>query len=353
MRFARLIPSVSAAVVCALLLASGNISAGDGNGLERSPIGRIAATLKPGSFVKLETELPPGTTTLSDLFRVKVDDHRRLSIDGWTDSAHWDPKRKRTFFIGMRKYKKFISYDALTNRWQELGWAGEPPPKLEKFGHVYGRTALDWKRGHYYWLAPDKVLNRYRIDDSRWDAIRGVAMSGYISMEWHEKLDMLIAINPGHEVVAFRDGETKVLGKSAVHGYHSVGRYNRTRGEMLFAGGNQSRRKVSSIAHDGKIRDHRDAPFDISIGNASLTYDPLTGNYLVMLGKQRQLYEYDPDREEWRLAGEWNEAVWPFGPYGFYTPVVIDELGVIFWQSEAGNHVYRHKSAFDQASKSR
>jgi hypothetical protein len=72
-----------------------------------------------------------------------IDDGRTLAIDGWTDSAHWDPKRHRTFFIGMRKYKKFISYNVLTNAWQELCWAGDPPPKLEKFGHVYGRTALD------------------------------------------------------------------------------------------------------------------------------------------------------------------------------------------------------------------
>jgi hypothetical protein len=205
---------------------------------------------------------------------------------------------------------------------------------------------LDWKRGHYYWLSPGKVLNRYWIDEKRWESIPGVAMGGYISMEWHERLDMLIAINRGHRMVSFRDGESRSMGKSAVDGYHSVGRYNRKRGDMLFAGGNDSLRKISLIAADGSIRNLQDAPFDIVIKNASLTYDPVSGNYLVMLREQRQMYEFNPDRDEWRLARAWREPEWPFGRHGIYTPVVIDELGVLFWQSETGNRVYRHRSVF-------
>lgn len=312
-------------------------------GLQTSEIGRIAATLQPGAFAKVEARLPPGVTKLSELFRVRVDDGRRLSIDGWTDSAHWDPKRKRTFFIGMRQYKRFISYDAVDNQWYELGWDGDPPPKFEKFGHVYGRTALDSKRGHYYWLSPGNVLNRYLIDEARWEAIKGVPIGGYISMEWHETIDMLVAIGSGHDVIGFRDREAKALGKAAVHGYHSVGRYNRKRGDMLFAGGNNSSQKVTLIDHDGRIVERHDAPVPLSIGNSSLTYDPVSGNYLLLHGKERKLYEFDPDRDEWRLARDWSNGGWPFGPYTFYTPIVIDELGVIFWQSEDGNYIYRHR----------
>lgn len=322
------------------------VRAGEGGDLDESALGRIAATLEPGDFVEVDTILPSGMTNLSDLFRVRDDDGRTLAIDGWTDSAHWDPQRKRTFFIGMRKYKRFISYGVPTNSWQELGWAGEPPPKLEKFGHVYGRTALDWKRGHYYWLSPGRILNRYRIDEARWEAISGIALGGPISMEWHEKLDMLIAINRGHQMVSFRNGELKPLGESAVDGYHSVGRYNRKRGDMLFAGGNESPRKLELIDAAGKVRRFKDAPIDISIKNTSLTYDPQSGNYLFVLRTQRQIHEFDPDRDQWRLVREWSSADWPFGKYGFYTPVVIDELGVLFWQSETGNRVYRHRSAF-------
>lgn len=334
----------------AFVLASAALVAGYAHSaaddLADSVIGRVAAATAPGQFSPIETRLPPGVAKLSELFRVRVEDGRRLSIDGWTDSAHWDPKRKRTFFIGMRKYKKFISYDAPSNQWQELGWAGEPPPKFEKFGHVYGRTALDWKRGHYYWLSPGNVLNRYAIDQAQWEAIKGVPISGYISMEWHETLDMLVAIKPSHEVVGFRDTNARTFGKSGVHGYHSLGRYNRTRGDMLFAGGNNSPKSVSMIGRDGKVIEKRDAPFRFSIGNSSLTYDPVSGNYLLMRGKERRLYEYDPEGDEWRVAKDWSNGDWPFGSYAFYTPIVIDDLGVIFWQSEIGNYIYRHKSVF-------
>lgn len=343
----RLLRSLLAPVFAGLLAFTGPATADDLDRLKASPIGRLAAQVKPGTFVRIETKLPPGMTKLSDLFRVRVDDGRRLSIDGWTDSAHWDPKRKRTFFIGMRKYKKFISYDAINNQWEELGWEGEPPLKFEKFGHVYGRTALDWKRGHYYWLSPGNVLNRYVIDEKRWETINDVPIGGYISMEWHESLDMLVAIVSGHDVKGFRDGKTTTLGKAAVHGYHSVGRYNRKRGDMLFAGGNESRQKVTLISRDGTIKNHSDVPFPVTIASSSLTYDPVSGNYLLVRGEERQLYEYDPDSGEWRLAGDWSRGGWPFGSYGFYTPIVIDELGVIFWQSEVGNHLYRHKSAFE------
>ena len=116
--------------------------------LAESVIAKVAAATAPGEFSRIETTLPSGVVKLSELFRVRVDDGRMLSIDGWTDSAHWDPVRKRTYCIGMRKYKKFISYDTVENRWRELGWQGAAPPKVEKFGHTYGRTALDWKRGH-------------------------------------------------------------------------------------------------------------------------------------------------------------------------------------------------------------
>lgn len=314
--------------------------------LASSVLARVAAATAPGAFSAIDTGLPPGVTRLSELFRVRVDDGRRLSIDGWTDSAHWDPKRKQTFFIGMRQYKKFISYDAIENRWRELGWEGEPPPKFERFGHVYGRTALDSKRGHYYWLAPGNVLNRYLIDRAVWEAIKGIPIGGYISMEWHEALDMLVAVKPPHDVIGFREGVVNAIGKAGVHGYHSVGRYNRRRGDMLFAGGNESLQKVSIITAGGEIVEQPDAPFPISIRHSSLTYDPASGNYLLVRGKEREIYEYSPAQGEWRLAGSWERGAWPFGAYAFYTPIVIDELGVIFWQSEAGNYVYRHKSAF-------
>ncbi len=311
----------------------------------RNEIERLAATLAPGTFVELKSALPPGYKRFYDLLRVRLDDGRGIEIDGWTDAAGWDPGRQRTFFIGQRKYKKFISYNAATNAWEELGWDGDGPPKFEEFGHTYGRTALDRKHGYYYLLAAGG-LYRYRIDEARWEALGAVPIKGFISMQWHERLDALVAVSTGNEVYAFRDGRWDSLGKSAVHGYHSLGRYNRKRGDMLVAGGNESLRKVDLIDAAGKIHAMPDAPFDISIKDHALTYDPVSGNYLVLRRDQRQLYEFNPDAKEWRLAADWSAGGWPFGKYGFQVPVVIDEAGVILWQHEAGPQLYRHRSVF-------
>lgn len=327
----------------AILLPAMIITATHGGteGLRDSPIGRLAASAATGVMTPLETGLPEGVEHLQDLFRVTADDGRRLSIDGWTDSAHWDPTREKTFFIGMRLYKRFISYDALQNRWQELGWAGEAPPKLEKFGHVYGRTALDYRRGHYYWHVPGE-LYRYDIDRRQWSSHAVRRLAAEIAMEWHEALDRLVALDRGGKIYVLQDGQFEPYGQAGVDGYHSVGRYNRTRREMLFAGGNNSPHSLTAIDENGRIRQFDPAPFAISIKNVSLTYDPVGGNYLFFLREQRMLYEFDPDRGRWRLVREWKAEEWPFGEFGFYTPVVIDDLGVILFQSETGNRIYRH-----------
>lgn len=333
--------------LAALLLAAFSLSAAAAapHRLEGTPIAVLAAGLAPGEFALLESALPPGYKRFYDLLRVRLDDGRGIEIDGWTDSAAWDPGRARSYFIGERQYKKFISYDALANTWRELGWDGEPPPKFEQYGHTYGRTALDARRGDYYLLSGAN-LYRYHIDAARWSALGEVPIRGFLSMAWHEKLDKLVAVSPGHQVHAFRDGEWVVLGQSAVHGYHSLGRYNRKRGDMLVAGGNESLRKVDLIDGQGHIRAMPDAPFDISIKDTALTYDPVGGNYLILRRNTRQLYELDPDRREWRLAADWNAGGWPFGQYGYHVPIVIDELGVILWQHEGGPRLYRHRSAF-------
>jgi len=319
--------------------------------LGEMPIGQLSAHLKAGEFARLESTLPRGVSRFEDLLRVKVDEKRRLAIDTWTDSAHWDPKRRRSFFLGQRIFKKFISYDAAANAWAELGWAGEPPsPQTAEYGHTYGRTALDWKRGHYYRLAGGGLMHRYLIDEARWEEIAAVPFGGYISMEWHYGLDMLVAVARSHKVFGFRDGNWKLLGKGSVEGYHSVAQYNPVRRDMMAAGGNNSLRSVDIIDADGAIHVKRDAPFDIAIKNDSLSYDPQSGNYLMLRLKQRELYEYDPDRDEWRLAAHWGASDWPFGNFYSAVPIEIDELGVILWQSALGPQLYRHRSVFEAGS---
>ncbi|THF61608.1 hypothetical protein [Pseudothauera rhizosphaerae] len=335
--------------VCMAALALGCFAGGGAAEAAPDALASLARQTEAGTFRRFDAPLPAGTGSFSELLRVDTEDGKSLAIHGWSDSGHWDPKRKRAYFLGLRRYLKFICFDERRGAWLELGWQGDAPARYEQFGHIYGRTALDWRRGHYYRLGGEAGLYRYLIDEERWEALPGAPVTGFVPMEWHYGLDRLVALGRGGHLFAFRDGEWTRMGRSAVDGYHSLARFNAKRGDMLVAGGNDSPRKVDLIDGKGTVRHLRDAPFDMLIKNTDLSYDPVSGNYLVFWSGGRVMYELDPERDEWRLAAEWNAITWPFGysPGGAgMVPIPIDEYGVILWLHESGALVYRHRSVF-------
>lgn len=316
-------------------------------GFANSALARAASAAARGEFVRLDYLPATNGATLPQLLAGRRPDGSSApAIDTWTDSGQWDPVRKKAYFQGLRQSNRFLEYDARSNRWREIDLAREhAPPQFERFGHLYGRTALDTKRGHFYRLS-GTTLHRYHIDQDRWERFDGGPLDGYIPIDWHGALDMLVGVS-GRQVHGFRDGQWRFLGTAAVHGYHSSAKYNPVRGDMLLIGGNHSRSTVDLVARDGTIRNMRDAPFVFSIGSDKLTHDPLSGNYLV-LHRSRVLWEYAPDRDEWRVARDMSGdgGGWPFSGGGT-VPFAIDELGVILWSQGSGGRVYRHASAFD------
>lgn len=323
-------------------------------------IGQLSATLVPGKFHPLESTLPEGFPTLGDLLRVPKYESGgggRLSIADWTDSAHWDPLRKQAFFMGLRKNKRFIRYDAASNAWTIIPIEGDnAPPTYESYGHMYGRTALDWEKGHYYHLSAD-TLYRYWIDENRWEKFENTPLDDPISMDYHDEMDALVAVRGGggggthYTAWMFQDDQWTELGKTTVQGYHASAQYNRKRAEYLAIGGTKSYRAVNLIDADGTIRVMGDAPWDITISNGVITYDPISGKYLLLRwGGVRTLYEYDADADTWREAINWQSGGWPFGSYGHMVPIPIDELGAILWITDTGSaQLYRHISALENA----
>ena len=260
------------------------------------------------------------------------------------------------FFLGKRGLKKFISYDARTNTWEELGWAGEPPPQFEQFGRPYGRNALDWENGHYYHLSLvdgySKGLYRYLIDQKRWERLPDLPSGGEktvaaVSMEWHRGMKMLILLDrtgKGHQLWGFDGKAWKNLGRSAVHGYHSQMQYNEKRGDLLIAGGSHTMQKVDLITRNGELKHLPDAPFKMTIRNSDLFYDPVSGNYLYLITEERELWEMNPDSHEWKRIRTWTKENWPFGEYGYVVPAPIDELGAVLWLHQRAPLLYRHTS---------
>lgn len=310
-----------------------------------SPLAKLARQVAPGEFKPLQAGLPKGIERFSELLKgYRPDGRDAPPIDTWTDSAQWDPLRKRAFFQGLRQSNRFLVYHAVGNVWEELSLdVPNAPPRFEKYGHLYGRTALDWKRGHFYRLAGD-TLHRYRIDDDKWERFEHAPLKGYIAIDWHDGLDMLVGA-VGGRLYGFRDGQFKPLGQTAVDGRHSSAKFNPKRGDMLFIGGNKSLRSVDLLSADGRIRHMKDAPFEFSIRSDDLTHDPITGNYLVR-HRDHVLWEFQPDMDEWRIALDMREEGWPFRQGGI-VPIVVDELGVLLWSNAPAPLVYRHKSVFD------
>lgn len=313
-----------------------------------SHVATLAAQLAPGSFRKLSSSLPPGVAQFSDLLKGSRPDGRSAPpIDTWTDDAQWDPQRKRAFFQGLRQSNRFLTYRALDNTWEELSLEQpNAPPLFERFGHLYGRTALDWRRGHFYRLVGN-TLHRYAIDERRWETFTDAPIGGYISLDWHESLDMLVGLARGGTLHGFRDGKWRSIGPTDVDGYHSSAKYNAKRRDMLFLGGNKSLHSVGMLTADGKVKRMQDAPFAFSIRTDDLLHDPRSGNYLV-LHHDRVLWEYNPDKDEWRIAMQAgsNTADWPFETKAGIVPIVVDELGIIVWLTGSGPVAYKHRSIF-------
>lgn len=304
----------------------------------RTRLGRLAAGLAPGEFTLLGTS--PGRL----LAGFRPDGSNAPPIDTWTDSAYWDPQRQRIFFQGLRISNRFISYSAQDDEWQELSLdSPQAPPPFQRYGHLYSRAALDWRRGHFYRVDGSK-LHQYWIDEGKWRDYEHAGIGGHV-IEWHGGLNMLVNLNE-HELRGFRDGQFSSLGSSAVHGYHSTAKYNPVREDMLLIGGNHSQNKVDILTADATVRHMADAPFRFGISRDNLTHDPISGNYLV-LHRDRTLWEFDPDRDEWRVARDWGDSDFPLNRYDRHVPIPIQELGIIAWQVPEGLMLYRHESVFE------
>ena len=322
--------------------------------LETTDLARAAAALPPGQFVRLETGLPAGVNTLRELLRVRFPDGRTIAIHDWSDTGHWDPQRQKLYYLGMRRFKKFIAYDAQSNTWEELGWKGEPPPIDEKVGHAYGRNALDRKRGHFYHLAMvdrrARGLFRYHLDDDRWERLPDLPSPGYpsvaaLSIEWHPTLDVLVVLDPshpGHRLWTFDGQNWLEKPRSSVSGYHSHLQYNDVTGDMLLTGGNRTPFAVELLDKKGTLHALPDAPFKMSIGINDLTYDPQSGRYLYIRSSEKEIWELDRDNDHWRRAADKLTIRWPIESNDLGVPIPIEPLGVIFLLHDNGPFLYRH-----------
>ncbi|MFO7898988.1 MAG: hypothetical protein R6V58_08000 [Planctomycetota bacterium] len=134
------------------------------------------------------------------------------------------------------------------------------------------------------------------------------------------------------------------LGNTPLIGYHSMARHNPIRNEVLFAGGNSRGHVVVILDADGKTERMKDCPVDLNINHDIITVDPVSGRYLIMGTKEKQLIEFDSEKNEYRLADDFKKTPYPFGRYSHPMVAFIPEYGVTMW-ADRKVHLYKHDAS--------
>jgi len=309
---------------------------------------RLAAEMKPGTWRELKTE------GLTDALLKAPLPSKGLDIMGWTDDAFFDDREDRIYFLGLRQRRRFIAYSAATNSWSDLGLpdhhlAAGSPPVESKFGHVYSRNAFDPQRGRFYHMDHNEGggIYRFEIATQRWNKLPeggNYAMTGII--EYFSARQGLVNLGSGRDGVRFfreADQAWENLGSVDVHGYHSLGRHNPLREEVLLAGGNDSPRTVVRVRKNERIERLNDSPVALNIRHDKLTVDPLSGRYLILLSDEKRLYEFDSNTNAYRLVDDFTETPWPFGRYDMPVAAFSQKHGVVVWVAHR-MVLYKHDS---------
>ena len=330
-----------AVLLTAGLLFTAPLALSGPNPLETTALGVAASRTPPAGLTALNASLPEGFASFAGFHTHNT----RIDPDTWNARGQWDPLRQRTFFFGDRHASVFHTYFAASHAWAHNA-LDETIPTAP---HQYGGVALDAQRGHFYRKAGG-ALYRYVIDEDRWEvASASVPVGGTSAIDFHEGLDAVVGVW-NYTLFRFKEGGWSTINSAFHRGHHTNVLYNRVRGDMIIVGGNHTPSTVALLDAGGSLRLMQEAPFDFTAQHHILSYDPQSGNYLVMHRKDYTIWEYSPGLDEWRLARDWRADAgdpWPFGPYFGHLLVPVDELGVILWIHRNGPRVYRHQSAFD------
>ena len=305
---------------------------------EVSELEAIAQRLQPGELTELGGTLPSGFSS----FQAFHNHGTGSEPDTWNTRAQWDPVHRRTYFFGDRNAIVFHSYIAQTHEWRHNAVAGSIPHDH----HQYGGVAFDRHQQHFY-RKSGGLLHLFIPASEHWKLITDDLPAGGTSpMEYHEGLRALLILG-NHDLYQFDGSGWRTIAQVDNHGHHANMIYNRTRRELIIVGGNRSRRTVTLMDERGQKFRMADAPFDWRAQHHVLSYDPRSGNYLVLHRRERVLWEYSPAHDQWLIARQWPEPHdWPFGNFYGHVLIPVDEFGVIVWLHRSGPMVYRHKSVF-------
>ncbi len=312
----------------------------------QTELSKLALSMEPGTWAELETDMPRGLWSAP---RIPDPDGGRgrggLHIGTWSDDAHWCSRTGQFLFFGVRQTRKFVAYSEEDNAWREIEFVGKDnAPGLEqRFGHQYSRNAFDPERSLYFTLD-----RRYDVVNDRWELqVEGKDPGlGSMTMAYSTALNGLLAPsgdrqNPVMRFFCDENREWSDLGPAHAHGYHGVARENPFRQEVIFMAGNDSE-AMSIVDKKGNVRPMQDYPREgCGIRHHIITVDPQSGRYLIMDPPRREFYEFDADKNQYRLVDDFSLTPWVWGRHGSPLVAYIPEYGVSMW-ADSSVYLYKH-----------
>lgn len=305
----------------------------------KTELSKLAAAMKPGTWAELETKMPKRLWSAPQ-------PSKGLHIGTWSDDAHWDSRTGQFLFFGVRQTRKFVAYSEETNAWRVIEFkdAKEAPELKQQFGHQYSNNSLDPERSRFFTGGYEHDLLK-----RQWKQLQP-AKPGRKTMvyEYFSAMDGLLSLarQPQGTLRFFSEKQQKwsSLGVIPVHGYHSLARHNPFRREVLFAGGNDSQ-AVVILSADGKTRKMKDFPIaPLTVRHSIVTVDPLSGRYLFMVPPAKKFYEFDSEKNDYRLIDDFTKTAWPFSRYDAPVVAFIPEYGVTMW-ADRKVHLYKHDAS--------
>ncbi len=291
----------------------------------KTVLSELAASMKPGSWAKLETK---GLTR--ELTHVTP---RELSIFGWSDDGAWDPVSGQFLFMGFRLELKFVAYSEKTNEWRQVPtfkW-----PLKSSMGHPYGNNAVDPAKSiFFHHVSSSPLIYAFDTREEKWSELPPCPFKSSTygwAIEFFPDMNAMLFV---HERSAYKldmdKKEWSVLTAKLPTGAgpHKMVRYNARHHCMLIAGGDGgSGKEVVRIDADGKLTAMKDAPVALSLNNTKVLAEPTTGDFLVL--KADSFHAYDIEKDQWTKIED--PDMQPPSRDGSLVVAPIEKYGVSMW----------------------
>lgn len=301
-------------------------------------LGRLAATMKPGTWTELKTANYTTEVHGGGVFTR-------------AESAVWSPRTQQLHFVGQGEGQplRHITYSAAENAWKVMPvpswWSADNPN--HRAGHAYDNNAVDQNAGLIYHHRNGSGEVYYASTRTgEWRRLAALPPTGKpeegTAMVYSPELNGLVRVYAGAMHVFRRSdrGWSILKDNIAMGSSGNVAEYNTARRIIVFGGGIGSAELHTLDAAGGLASLAKPPVPEVSINATLLTVDPVSGE-LLLDRASRKFYAHDFRSNRWSE----NDAQPPLAESSrniIATPITNDGV-VMFAQEDGPVLIYRHE----------